>query len=363
MVPFQQTSVLVPPSPPNNISAFSHNNFHRFQHHHPIDNEVNHHHGFEMGGPSFEINSFSMISTFSLSEPCNDGPNNNLVEEMHKHLKNDKNTWNLPQKIPTQCGERTQPLVGPTTSPSVTYELLQVKPKLCDEFSCMSETCNDHQQIDPTKGRKRIVKVGHKMTMIKGHWTVDEDRVLIRLVRQFGLQNWSEIAKFMNGRIGKQCRQRWYHHLRPNIKKDSWTEDEDKILIEAHKEFGNKWAKIARWLPQRTENSIKNRWHTTKQCQNIEDHENKGTKSGRALLRNYIMQVTASEKDLKKPMSDNVNLRREDRNDQGLLSVRHEGLEGDFKFEDWVIETLGRENADVDWTDVHCNNVPITNGN
>jgi len=37
-------------------------------------------------------------------------------------------------------------------------------------------------------------------------------------VEKFGLNNWVDIAKSMNGRIGKQCRERWYNHLQPDIK-------------------------------------------------------------------------------------------------------------------------------------------------
>jgi myb proto-oncogene protein len=45
------------------------------------------------------------------------------------------------------------------------------------------------------------------------------------------------------------CLQRWNHHLRPDIKKDAWTEEEEAQLVEAHKELGNKWSDIARLLP------------------------------------------------------------------------------------------------------------------
>lgn len=43
-------------------------------------------------------------------------------------------------------------------------------------------------------------------------------------VQKNGAKNWSKIAKQMEGRVGKQCRQRWHNHLNPNIKKDKWTE-------------------------------------------------------------------------------------------------------------------------------------------
>lgn len=43
--------------------------------------------------------------------------------------------------------------------------------------------------------------------------------------------------------------QRWNHHLRPDIKREAWTADEEAQLVEAHKQLGNKWSDIARLLP------------------------------------------------------------------------------------------------------------------
>ena len=44
--------------------------------------------------------------------------------------------------------------------------------------------------------------------MIKGPWTEEEDRTLIENVRKHGAANWSQIAQHLEGRIGKQCRER-----------------------------------------------------------------------------------------------------------------------------------------------------------
>jgi len=97
--------------------------------------------------------------------------------------------------------------------------------------------------------------------LVKGKWTPEEDSVLEGAVNEHGPKNWSKIALLLPGRLGKQCRERWFCYLSPDISLEPWTEEEEEKLIEAHQLYGNQWARIKTFLPGRTDNSIKNHFH------------------------------------------------------------------------------------------------------
>ncbi|KAL1204677.1 Transcription factor MYB65 [Cardamine amara subsp. amara] len=106
-----------------------------------------------------------------------------------------------------------------------------------------------------SRGRGSVLK--------KGPWTSNEDGILIDYVKKHGEGNWNAVQKHTSlARCGKSCRLRWANHLRPNLKKGAFSQEEEQLIVEMHAKMGNKWAQMAEHLPGRTDNEIKNYWNT-----------------------------------------------------------------------------------------------------
>ncbi|CAD8101712.1 unnamed protein product [Paramecium primaurelia] len=105
----------------------------------------------------------------------------------------------------------------------------------------------------------KILRPGLK----KGPWQDNEDEKLLEWVKNNGPSKWSLCSENIAGRSGKQCRERWFNNLNPNVKKGGWTSDEDHEIFKGYLTYSSSWSKIAKNLQGRTENSVKNRFYST----------------------------------------------------------------------------------------------------
>ncbi|CAO2829043.1 unnamed protein product [Amaranthus hypochondriacus] len=93
-------------------------------------------------------------------------------------------------------------------------------------------------------------------------WTQEEDNILREQISKHGTENWTVIASKFKDKTTRQCRRRWYTYLNSDFKKGGWSPEEDMLLCEAQKIFGNRWTEIAKVVSGRTDNAVKNRFST-----------------------------------------------------------------------------------------------------
>lgn len=198
----------------------------------------------------FDLDYFSTNETFPLPSP-----------KSHQEWTDDFDFSAL-----TFSPQSTQALTGPLdhltiqsspkSDPLECFSLgspLSLGSKKISKYSQLSNLSPDDYELlfgetKPTRNKRR-------------GWSNSEDAELLRLIDLHG-KKWTEVARLMKGRNGKQVRDRYVNVLMPNIKKKNWTIAEDQLIVSLYAEFGPKWTKIAEHMDGRPEVQVKNRFYT-----------------------------------------------------------------------------------------------------
>ncbi|PWZ18108.1 Myb-related protein MYBAS2 [Zea mays] len=164
-------------------------------------------------------------------------------------------------------------------------------------------------------GEQIIISTGGA-AMRKGPWTDEEDEQLVRFVRLFGERRWDFLAKVSGlRRTGKSCRLRWVNYLHPGLRRGRITADEERRIVELHAQWGSRWSRIARSLPGRTDNEIKNFWRTRTRKKALEERRAAVAATTAAESASSVMTVSSSSECRRPPVSSSSSsssLRRDE---------------------------------------------------
>ncbi|KAJ0988554.1 hypothetical protein J5N97_006910 [Dioscorea zingiberensis] len=165
-----------------------------------------------------------------------------------------------------------------------------------------------------------------KLGVKKGPWTPEEDITLVSYIQDHGPGNWRAIPTTTGlKRCSKSCRLRWTNYLRPGIKRGNFTDYEEKLIIHLQALLGNRWAAIAAYLPERTDNDIKNYWNThlrkkISKAQELSNYESNSKGQWERRLQtdiNMAKQALSDALSLEKPICDST----ESKNSSGYSSA------------------------------------------
>ncbi|KAL5226542.1 hypothetical protein ABZP36_014807 [Zizania latifolia] len=96
-------------------------------------------------------------------------------------------------------------------------------------------------------------------------------------------------------RTGKSCRLRWVNYLQPGLKRGRMSPEEERLVVQLHAKWGNRWSRIAKTMPGRTDNEIKNYWRTHMRKTNKQQQQRQASSSSSSSSTTHLQPAPSQD--------------------------------------------------------------------
>ncbi|KAK2441701.1 transcription factor MYB14 [Trifolium repens] len=159
----------------------------------------------------------------------------------------------------------------------------------------------------------------------KGPWSKQEDEILIEYVNRYGSKNWNNVPRFTGlPRDGRSCRFRWLNQLNPCLKKGRYSEEEKQKILQLRDQLNCSWAEIAKQIPGRTDNEVKNIWYSNERKKHKMEMENVKEECRKKKKK---LNHSPLNDEIKKPHGNELNDNGES-NLSGVMSNQQQDISG-----------------------------------